>query len=272
MKNLLYILLLAILFADCDTSATPPSNKFVIEAFLYAGEPIEDIFIKTTYPISSVEDESEPISDASVVLIKNNARYELLPSDSAGYYHYPDADLTVEVGDIFQLEVTYEEVTATAETIVPSPTTGLQVTPDTMFFPLIGFGPLSDSMSAYIGSLSMQATWDNPNNDYYYLVLETVSDTIIPIFPEVAADFLSRFRYVSAPTNENLIATPGVGFQSFGKHRIKVYHINQEYVDLYLNQEQDSRDLNEPPTNITNALGVFSAFSSQEVFMEVARL
>jgi len=37
------------------------------------------------------------------------------------------------------------------------------------------------------------------------------------------------------------------------------------------NRNQDSRDLNEPPSNVQNALGVFSAFNSQEAFFEVVR-
>ncbi len=52
---------------------------------------------------------------------------------------------------------------------------------------------------------------------------------------------------------------------------VKVYQINQEYADLYENREQDSRGLNEPPSNIKNALGVFSAFNSQEAFFEVVK-
>ena len=39
----------------------------------------------------------------------------------------------------------------------------------------------------------------------------------------------------------------------------------------YENLEQDSRDLNEPPTNIVNGLGIFSAFNSMNVFFEVQK-
>ena len=35
-----------------------------------------------------------------------------------------------------------------------------------------------------------------------------------------------------------------------GKHRVKVCRVNQEYADLYQSRNQDSRDLNEPLTNI----------------------
>ncbi len=265
----LYFLILPILFlAACGEDETPPSNKFVIEAFLFAGEPVDDIYIKTTFPITEEEDISEPISTATVTLYKENTAYTLIPSDSAGYYHYPDSNLMVEIGDEFQIEVTHDGITATAETFVPEPPTGLQVMPDTLIFP-----PLNnaDSTRAIIAALQMNATWDNPNEDFYYLVIETVGN-IEPVFPASVQDLLARFRYVSEPTDGNVITVPGVGFTFLGTHKVKLYRINQEYVDLYLNQEQDSRDLNEPPTNVTNALGVFSAFSSQEVLMEVVRM
>ncbi len=272
MKKIVFFIIYIVIFSACDNTTTEPSNKFVIEAFLYANEPVSDIYIKSTFPISEVNDISEPISDAQVTLRKNNTTYPLVPSDSVGYYHYPDTDLTVETGDVFQLEVTYEGVTATAETIVPTPTEGLQVMPDTMLFPLLGFGPTPDSVRAYLGSLRMTATWDNPLEDYYYLTIESIADTPQSIFPDMIASILARFKYVSEPTNGISITVPGVSFTSLGTHRVKVYHINQEYVDLYLNQEQDSRDLNEPPSNVKNALGIFSAFNSQEFLMEIGRL
>lgn len=267
MKKLYFLIFPILLIAACSDDEASPSNKFVIEAFLFAGEPVDDIYIKTTFPITEEEDLSEPISTATVTLYKENTAYTLIPSDSAGYYHYPDSNLTVEIGDEFQLEVTYDGVTATAETFVPESPTGLQVTPDTLIFP-----PLNnaDSTSAIIAALQMSATWNNPNEDFYYLVIETVGN-VEPIFPAAAQAFLARFRFVSEPTNEGEITVPGVGFTFLGTHRVKLYRINQEYVDLYLNQEQDSRDLNEPPTNVTNALGIFSAFSSQEILMEVLR-
>ena len=55
----------------------------------------------------------------------------------------------------------------------------------------------------------------------------------------------------------------------FGNHRLKLYRINDEYTDLYEGFNQDSRDLNEPPSNIHGALGVFSAFSADSTFFEV---
>jgi hypothetical protein len=54
----------------------------------------------------------------------------------------------------------------------------------------------------------------------------------------------------------------------YGRHQVKLYRINQEYADLYMSRQQDSRDLNEPLTNIQNGLGVFSAFNSEIVYFD----
>jgi len=55
----------------------------------------------------------------------------------------------------------------------------------------------------------------------------------------------------------------------YGTHKVTVYHVKEEYADLFENRTQDSRDLNQPPSNIENALGIFTGFASQSVFFEV---
>jgi hypothetical protein len=50
-----------------------------------------------------------------------------------------------------------------------------------------------------------------------------------------------------------------------------VYRINQEYADLYRTRQQDSRDLNEPLSNVVNGLGVFSAFNGVSSMLVVRR-
>jgi hypothetical protein len=277
MKNIPFILLLAILLSSCveENLNNIAENQFVIEAFLYAGEPIDDIRIKTTYDLSSEEDVSVPINNAIVTLIKNGERYNLISSGDDGFYNYPGNDVTVETYDIFQLEVSYNGISAMAETIVPTPTNGLSISEDSLFVPILpitaGMDSIVNTIRNFLTNSVINATWDNPNEDLYFMVVESVRDTLDPIFPTQVIDVLARFRFVSEPTDGTSISFIAGTLESFGTYSVKVYHINQEYADLYENREQDSRDLNEPPSNITNALGVFSAFNSQEVFFEVAR-
>jgi len=251
------------------------ANQFVVEAFLYAGESIDDIRIKTTFPLADEEDTSTPINDADVTLVRQGKTYTLLASGDQGYYYYPEDDLTVETGDLFQLKVVHNGITATAETMVPTPTTGLRISQDSIKVPRISFGQDREQVVAAIREFLLGsrivANWENPNNDLFFLVVESVFDTIDPIFPGPVIDALERFRFVSEPTEEASLEFLAGTLVSFGTYAVKVYHINQEYAQLYENRQQDSRDLNEPPSNVENALGVFSAFNSQEVFFEVVR-
>lgn len=274
---LLIIFLLSILFLSCEEENLNniAANQFVVEAFLYAGEPIDDIRIKTTFPLSLEEDNSVPINDAEVSLMKNGQNFRLISSGNEGFYHYPNDDLQVETNDVFQIEIVHDGITATAETSVPTPTTGLILSKDSLKVPVLPFGAGRDSIVAVIGSFlrnsSIEASWDNPNEDLYFMVVESVNDTLDPIFPGQVIEALARFRFVSEPTEESSLTFLAGTLESFGQYSVNVYHINQEYAALYENREQDSRDLNEPPSNVTNALGVFSAFNSQEAFFEVVK-
>ena len=272
-RYIFFCFFLIILSCEDENGNDIASNQFVVEAFLFAGEPIDDIRIKTTFPLTEIEDSSAPINSASVVLIKNDIRYNLESLNDDGFYHYPKDYLTVEEDDVFQLEVIHDGIQATAETTVPPPTTGLSLSKTEVIIPTIGFGGLTDpdQIRSIIADSNIDISWDGNSTDLFYAVIQTTSEEIDPIFPEMVAERLSQFRFVSQPTRDNSIAFLGVQIQSYGEHSVKVYRINDEYADLFDNQEQDSRDLNEPPSNVKNALGVFSAFNSQEAFFDVKR-
>ena len=72
-------------------------------------------------------------------------------------------------------------------------------------------------------------------------------------------------RFISAPGSSNEYQVNRFMITHYGDHLVRVYHVNQEYADLYISRQQDSRDLNEPLSNIDNGLGVFSAFNSSSV-------
>ena len=96
------------------------------------------------------------------------------------------------------------------------------------------------------------------------------------IFPDTGGKFgrasgRGAFRRISRPTRESSYQINFGEIAYWGKYVVKVYRVNQEYADLYENLEQDSRDLNEPPTNIKNGLGIFSAFHSQNVYFNVEK-
>ncbi len=103
------------------------------------------------------------------------------------------------------------------------------------------------------------------------MAVEGLADDAEAIFPEQLQQRLGRFRFISQPTTDTLYSINLLSLRDLGPHEVKVYRVNEEYNDLYENRAQDSRDLNEPPSNISNGLGVFSAFNSQSVLFVVVR-
>lgn len=103
-------------------------------------------------------------------------------------------------------------------------------------------------------------------------MVESIEDDPEPIIPdEIRQRIGGGFRFVSTPTDDDATTITALTLEFLGQHRLRVYRINEEYAQLYQNREQDSRDLNEPPSNIRNGLGVFSAFSSDSAFFTVLR-
>ena len=123
---------------DSDLAFVPPDpDTFVVQAFLFTDEPVTDVSVTGVLPVDADSTAvPELISDAQITLIKNGLRYALQPTDGEpGQYDYPGTDLTIEVGDVFDLEVVYHDRIATATTVVPSPPQGLALSADTMTAP-----------------------------------------------------------------------------------------------------------------------------------------
>ena len=169
-KYILLLPLLSLLFFSCEEENLNniAVNQFVVEAFIYAGEPITDIRIKSTFPLSQEEGTSAPINDAEVSLIKNGQRYALVASGQEGLYSYPKEDLSVNTNDVFQLEVVHNGITATAETRVPTPTEGLRLSEDSLKVPQLPFSEgrevIVEAIGSFLRTSRIEATWLGPSS------------------------------------------------------------------------------------------------------------
>ena len=259
--GLILVLPLFFISIGCEESISTEINKdiVVVQGFIYADQPVTDISLTEVLPLGSEDTLAPPITNAEVFISKGNDKYLLIPDETReGFYYYPGNDLLISSGDELSMEVNVYDQKILAETIVPPKPTNLELNSDTLLIPefVMGFPP---DLEYY----SITLTWDNFDNSYYYVVIDNIEDDAEPI-ERISGKFASRF--VSEPSISNEYR---VGFRTvthFGKHLMILYRVNQEYVDLYESRDQDSRNLNEPLTNIKNGLGVFSAFASDSVY------
>ena len=265
-KIILSFVLFTILIAGCtqDSPLAPENELIVVRGYLYSGEPVTDIQLTTTLPLGSEDTLAPPINNAHVSLSKNDRTYELIPSPGdSGYYHYAGDDLSVETGDIFDLFVEYGGETITGETTVPAPPEDVSLSSDVLTIST-GFDyPFSGKSDS---TRWIEVTWKEDALSLFYITIDNVEDN--PEAIETNGQFTPPGikRFISAPTNRNDYRIQRFSITHYGLHRVRVYRVNQEYADLYDTRQQDSRDLNEPLTNIVNGLGIFSAFNSIEIY------
>ncbi len=287
MKKYITLLLFTLFlttFISCEEEAIyTPDERFVLQAYLYAGEPVYDVRVNNAIPLTSSDSVGSPINNAVVTLYKNDIAYNLVPSSDTGTYSYPGNNLTIETGDSFYIEATVDNKTASASTTVPESPDGVFMSTESVELPEITIDPYTGrpNMSAFReilgmqGSVQLEVVWDNPESKLHFIVIENAEDNQETIFPDMDGRFgrvgAGAFHRITFPTRESSYQINFREIKYWGKYVVKVYRINQEYSDLYDNLEQDSRDLNEPPTNIKNGLGIFSAFNSKNVYFEVIK-
>ncbi len=268
---IIIVLLLLICGSSCEhpDPVSSAEELVVLEGFLYEGEAVDHIHLGKTISFASEDTIFPDISDASVTLGWGEEEYILEPSEEEGFYHYPLDDLEVIIGETYRISITYKGQEISAETMVPARPAGMVLSAES-----VSFDPdlnMWERMSQGLGEI--EVTWDNPENDYFYILVENIEedpeDIELGFTPPGGA---RNFRFLSQPfKTDTYIIRVFLSIQQYGIHRVRLFRVNQEYADLYENREQDSRSLAEPLTNVVNGLGVFTAFSYEDAFFKVEK-
>lgn len=265
-KRFLMLLIIIITAIGCSEDSITESNNelVVVTGFLRAGEKHAEIKLTNTLALGSTDTVSAAINDAEVVLLKGNKAYQLSISSSLnGTYSYQGSDLSIESGDLFSLQIIYKNKKITGSTTVPSKPRDISISKTTLTLAATGYG-----MGSVQDTTSIFLRWSNPDSSLYYVVLENLETNPAAIYSTNTQRGANRTMvFPPMATNQFLIGRRNLTY--LGNHRAIVYKVNQEYADLYESRTQDSRNLNEPISNISNGLGVFSAFASDTTMFYV---
>lgn len=247
----------------------PSEEQTVVQGYLYANEPSQSIYISSSYAIGSDSDTNTPITDAIVTVTKAGKDYRFIQiADVPGMYSYTGNDFAVLTGSELNLRIDRGGTIVTSTTTVPPPPSHVRLSGDSIAF-------TEETITTPFGSRillrskgDLTVRWDNPSQNYFYVTIEAVD----PNRQLLQSDSIPRvFRFVSRPTISDSAGISAAQISYTGRHRVKVYRVNKEYADLYKSREQDSRQLNEPLTNIVKGLGIFTAVNCDSVFFTVVR-
>ncbi|QMU64959.1 MAG: DUF4249 family protein [Flavobacteriaceae bacterium] len=272
-KKIIAVLCIIIISSCEDVPDFDPGiSEPVVEAFIYEGESVDDIYLKKTVPFNSGNTiEPELISDAIITISSDSQDFVLSPvADQPGRYFYDGNDLSINIGGNYQLTFEYEDRIISSTTTIPSEPEGVDISPESIEIPEINsLLDLRDFRESF--QQTIDVIWNNNDGSYYYLVIENTEDNPESIDPtDVLGGLGINFEFTTSPTQQNILELRAlIHYTQYGMHKVTIYHVNEEYALLYETSSQDSRDLNEPFTNINNGLGIFSGFASQVVYFEV---
>jgi hypothetical protein len=276
MKKIIQVLVVfTTIIAGCNKTNEniQDDNLIVVEAYLYANDSVNKIHLSKTIPFSSSDTVFENVTDANVYILSNGTKYPLEHSGE-GIYKCLDTNLKIIEGNLYKLQIEYNGSITTAETYVPSKPENISLSKSLIYVNSY-FRPVRPDEGVE-DTNRIEITWDNPNNDYFYVLIENLEDN-----PEDITSGFSipndggrrmNFRFLSMPFMTNRYSiTPFMSVQQYGRHRARIFKVNLEYANLYENRVQDSRNLTEPISNINNGLGIFTAFSYEDVYFTVLK-
>lgn len=160
-----------------------------------------------------------------------------------------------------------------ARTVVPTRPTGARMASSTLTVPRLGLGG-PGGLGGGRPDLSLAQTmvrWTRTPGALYFVTLDNIEANPVAIDFGLPERLRGRRRVVFAPTAADSLPINALGLPFLGRYRVQVWRVNEEYAALYNTLQQDSRDLNEPFTNVSGGVGVFTAFAADTTSVVVVR-
>jgi hypothetical protein len=273
MKKILFLLSVALFSISCEEEIsvlTLDNSKPVITGYLYAGQLIDSIRI--TESISYTSDGALKVIDGLNVMISNDEAEFELNSIGAGYYSHPNH--IVQEGMTYKISFEYNDEQILATTYV-NPKKTIKLSESVVALEKIEFDG-SPGRGGLPEQKVIDITWDNAELDYYFTIVEHTDkdpEYVNGIFEFLADnDFLPERFFRSEPEITDVHSINSTReLQFFGNYDITVFRLNPEYAALYESIGSSTISLKEPPSNVQNGLGVFTAVTPHYLTLKVVR-
>ncbi|BDD05775.1 DUF4249 family protein [Aureibacter tunicatorum] len=255
----LLFLIITSLFTACLPKQDEASIDYVVEAYLRANGPIENILL---YKVTG-NDRQTVVSNAQVLLTIDDQTLRLKYSTDKGYY-FPDSTVLVEHSKSYHLKMLVDERVIESTTIVPE----VIIAPFRM--PKVISIPDDSTATGLLNRRLATFKWSNIDKEYYLGNLKYMENKPdpLPYKGSRLASLAERLSVVNLPTTADTIPLIGADFTDYGRYQFILYKINDEYVEVF---DGNSLVSLSTTSNIENALGIFTATSSDTFFLNVVR-
>lgn len=262
--TIIITILTACLSACSNLEENINKSKPVLEAYMYANQNRVDIKVTDMADFSEVGKELL-IDNADIKILKDGEYFQLQHDDNnLGHYVYEGNKPIMEEGDIFGIKMVYNGNVVEGNTVIPQKPEGVSLSKTS-----ISVSPINTiSKFEQLKDLKFSVNWINDDNSYYFVTIENISENPKSIF-DLHKNVEFNFSLITKPTIDDSYEFNIADINQFGTYKVTVFRVNSEYVDLYNSIKQDSRNLNEPLTNLIGGYGLFTAFNSVENYFEI---
>ena len=266
-KFLFSVLGCTIIVSSCsqENEIASSSNPLVVEAYLHVSRPFK-ITVSNLAGVQAVD------VDQLNVSIANNEGVITLQPVGNGVYASDSNNIVKENAGDCTLRITTEAQEISSLTIVPTKPIDFQLSKTEMTVEPINFN--NGFPPGGISNESVELTWSNPSNDYYFTFFQNIEDDpelINSALDTVRGNAPTRF-FRGEPTQSNSSTIGSRQFEYYGTYYVILFHVNPDYAALYKEQENSSSlSLTSPFTNVVNGLGIFTAIHSDTVLFKVKK-
>lgn len=261
-KHIIYLissLFLLVLFSctELNLQVADP-DKAVIEGYLVPGD---SIMIKITKQL--VFNSSDTIVqsiDNLLVNFRDDNQELVLDYDESNEVYYT-SEINIEAGMEYDFDFEYKDYTVSSSSYVPTKPIGFNSSTLSLTMEESFMGPMSFE--------KIELSWENPDNEYFMILVENIETNPEPVVDTTSFRPPRFFRNV--PTQSNYYSMESRSFSYFGTHYLILVKLNPEYAELYEDNGSNSLNLETPPGNIENGLGIFTGINTDTLLFELSK-
>ncbi|EHQ30483.1 DUF4249 family protein [Mucilaginibacter paludis] len=260
--SFLLFIVAACVISSCkkESTGTAIEDQPVVVGYLIPGQPIS-VKIYQQKGLADTANYGSPITGLKLN-ISDGSKTIQLTETATGTYTYSDLSF-LTTGKTYTLQFNYQNTSVTAQTLMPAKPENY--TASTTLINL----PLATNITPGVSSgVALTLKWSNPDSLYHVLVFKNDDASPFNIHP-------NRNSQVNFTFNAKQAAYYDVHFDSFnylGIYRIILYSVNKEYIDILTsNANSSSQKLTNPPTNVTNGFGIFTAMQADTITLTLTQ-
>jgi hypothetical protein len=245
---------------------TDKYEMIVVESLIFP-DSLPMVIVEELISYQSDDTIVNPVDGLEIFLSSSNDTVILKDYDSAGYYTCYNQEISLCPDSLYDIWFEYKDHTISSSTYIPHKPQNVEMTESE-----ISLERILEGEWGMPNMEEIEINWDNDDNEYYFLFFEYLEDE-----PDIVNENIGDIddlptQITTQILTSNTFEVRSMMFAFFGTYRIVLFHVTNDYAEMFEQISQTSADLTNPLTNINNAWGIFAGLNSDTLFFEVKEL